>query len=139
MRTAELAARASPAAVGVELSLLLAPPSLTHHVVTAPFLHFVYFAGALPSYPHRCLTPRLLGVSLARGKNYHSVQHLDATDAAFLMKGLCGVISPERAVACEPETFDVDALTLNKLRVCNAIHHVYALVSFDGFPLKMLR
>lgn len=42
MRTAELAARASPAAVGVELSLLLAPPSLTHHVVTAPFLHFVY-------------------------------------------------------------------------------------------------
>lgn len=48
MRTAELAARASPAAVGVELSLLLAPPSLTHHVVTAPFLHFVYFAVLSP-------------------------------------------------------------------------------------------
>lgn len=60
----------------------LAPPLTCCHSSTRHFCILCTLRELLPSYPHRHLTPRSLGVSLALRKNYHS------TNRGVLMKGL---------------------------------------------------
>lgn len=69
--------RATLAADGLRLSRDEPPSSDTLSLVAAPFLHSVYFAGALPSYPHRCLTPRL---SLPSRSHARKIKALSANE-----------------------------------------------------------
>lgn len=41
------------------------PPPDTLSLVASPFLHSMFSVGALASYPHRCLTPRLSAASFS--------------------------------------------------------------------------